>query len=403
MKRFSIGVFALAAAAAAAGCGSSGQWAGSTETAKSVAQTYAKIVHQSYADSLQAGQALAGAIDDLLAAPTADGLEAAKQAWLDSREPYLQTEVYRFYDGPIDNPEDGPEGMLNAWPIDEAYVDYTEDAADAGMINDDDVDLTLPFLRGQNELGSEDNIAVGYHPIEFLLWGQDTTPPSAHLPGQRSYTDYLADKGPHAAHADRRAQYLRLLGEGLIDDLTQVRDAWDLSDPSSYGSKFVAGDSSAAIEKILRGMITLSGSEFAGERLQVALDSGDQEDEHSCFSDNTHRDMVGDAKGIQNVWRGTYAALDSANDVSGPGVQALVEELDPALAAEIGAQIAKSLQLAEALRPTPTDPAFDELISRGNTAGNAKVQALIDSLRVQAKLLERVYDQLGFSAARPGG
>ena len=70
---------------------------------------YAEIVYASYSDSLETAQALDAAIDSFVAAPSQAGLEAARDAWLEAREPYLQTEVYRFYDGPIDNPEDGPE------------------------------------------------------------------------------------------------------------------------------------------------------------------------------------------------------------------------------------------------------------------------------------------------------
>ena len=49
----------------------------------------------------------------------------------------------------------------------------------------------------------------------------------------------------------------------------------------------------------------MSENELAGARLQVAYDTKDQENEHSCFSDTTWQDNVYNAMGIQNVWRGT--------------------------------------------------------------------------------------------------
>ena len=61
-------------------------------------------------------------------------LDAAKRAWLRARDDYDITEIYRFYDGPIDNLEGGPEG-LNAWPLDESYIDYVDGDANAGVIN----------------------------------------------------------------------------------------------------------------------------------------------------------------------------------------------------------------------------------------------------------------------------
>ena len=36
------------------------------------------------------------------------------------------------------------------------------------------------------------------------------------------------------------------------------------------------------------------------------MNSQDQEDEQSCFSDNTYRDAVLNALGIENVWLGCY-------------------------------------------------------------------------------------------------
>src|SRR5256885_11217291 len=65
---------------------------------------------------------------------------------------------------------------------------------------------------------------------------------------------------------------------------------------------------------------SLSRGELAGERLEVALASRDQEDEHSCFSDNTHRDAVTNAQGILNVWQGSYKRLDGS-ELQGPGIK----------------------------------------------------------------------------------
>lgn len=386
------------------GCGSS---SGGGETGSATAglaeeavATYAQIVFQSYSDSLEAAQALDTALSSFVADPSAATQDAAKTAWLAAREPYLQTEVYRFYNGPIDEPSDGPEGSLNAWPMDEQHVDYTRDSVASGIINKTELPIDEATLRGANEEGGEENIAVGFHPIEFLLWGQDETDPSDGLPGRRSFTDYLSEGGS-AENQGRRGEYLALLGELLVDDLQRLVDAWSPGDSGNYRAGFEAGDWEAALEKMLTGMIILSGFETGGERLQVALDNGDQEDEHSCFSDNTHRDMVQDVLGVQNVWLGRYQALSAADSVSGTGLRELVASLEPELAQRITAQIAESLSLAEALRPSDSDPPFDVLISLGNVEGNAKVQALIDSLQAQEDLLSQAFAAFGLSAPEP--
>ena len=335
--------------------------------------TYADIVHANYADSLAAAMALDTAIDAFLAAPDAAGLDAARDAWREAREPYLQTEVFRFYGGPIDDEHDGPEGMLNAWPLDEAYIDAVVDDPMAGIVNDASVTLSAAQLMALNEQGGEENIATGFHAIEFLLWGQDL---SADGPGDRPHTDFVDGEAPNA---DRRRRYLSIVSDLLVEQLADLTAQWDPSD-GAYRGAFLTETDDAGLRKVLTGMIVLAGFETGGERLQTALDSGDQEDEHSCFSDNTHRDMVQDVRGIQNVWRGAYGP------VSGVGIKTVVEAADADLAGRIDALVDQSLALAEALRPP-----FDREIAPDNPDGNARVLALIESLRALEGELEAAF------------
>ena len=79
--------------------------------------TYANMAYAVYDDSYQLALTMQTAINAFVATPTQANLDAAKQAWLDAREPYGQSEIFRFADGPIDNDATGPEGLLNAWPM----------------------------------------------------------------------------------------------------------------------------------------------------------------------------------------------------------------------------------------------------------------------------------------------
>ncbi len=341
---------------------------------------YAEIVHASYVDSLTSAEDLEAKINTFVTTPTEANLTAAKDAWLDSREPYLQTEVYRFYDGPIDD-SDGPEGALNAWPMDESYVDYTTDDANSGIVNDDTKDLAKANLATLNDEVVEENVATGYHAIEFLLWGQDL---DADGPGARPATDYATDDTSTAANPERRGTYLKNVTDLMTDDLESLVTEW-APGADNYRKSFLAEEPKEGLRRVLTGMIILSGFETGGERLQAALDSGDQEDEHSCFSDNTHRDMIQDIQGIQNVYLGTYTKLDGTK-VNGTGIKDVVAARDAELAGKIEAQIAESLQLANALN-TP----FDKEIALGNDDGRARVAALITSLRAQEGLLEDAF------------
>jgi len=90
--------------------------------AKDVLTTYADIAHAGYEDSLITAKELQAAIDALVANPSASTFDAAKSAWLASRVPYQQTEVYRFGNAIVDD----WEGKVNAWPLDEGLIDYVE-------------------------------------------------------------------------------------------------------------------------------------------------------------------------------------------------------------------------------------------------------------------------------------
>lgn len=345
-----------------------------------VVQHYARLVQAAYADCLTLAQALGRAIEAFVAAPSASTLAAAQQAWVSARQAYGQTEAFRFYGGPIDA-EDGPEGRLNAWPLDEAYIDRVAGRPNAGFINDPGVRLDKAMLTALNERMGEENIATGWHAIEFLLWGQDERDDG---PGQRSADDFIDGKAPHAA---RRRQALLLMMSLLLDDLGQVLLAWAPA-AMNYRAAFEHGGLDS-IRKIIVGLGTLSRGELAGERLEVALASRQQEDEQSCFSDTTHHDVVANALGIVNVWTGQLQRLDGSL-LHGPGLSVLLERVEPGLAARLDQQMQRSLSLARAI-PAP----FDQQIRASNPAGRARIKALADSLSAQARDLARAAQSLG--------
>ena len=346
-----------------------------------VVRHHALLVHAAYADTLAAALVLQQAIEALVAQPSAERLEAARHAWREAREWYGQTEAFRFYGGPIDDAQ-GPEGRLNAWPLDESYLDAVEGKPDSGLINQPQFPITAASLIRAQERDGEENISTGWHAIEFLLWGQDR---SATGPGDRPYQDFVDGQ---AANAQRRRQYLSVVTGVLVDDLRTLEQAW-APGADNYRARFEQGGQES-VRKMLIGLGSLSRGELAGERLEVALSTQNQEDEQSCFSDNTHRDVVADALGIENVWLGRYRQR-SGPLLEGPGLQALVAVRQPALAARTTAQIAESLAWAERI-PAP----FDQAILQGS-AGRPVIEHTIQSLTLQARWLAQSAAALGIT------
>jgi putative iron-regulated protein len=370
-RSFLVPVALVSAVPALVACGSSDDEAAHVDEAL-VIGAYADHALEGYASSVSKAELLLATLNDLVESPSEDALEAARTAWLAAREPYGQTEVYRFYEGPIDNADTGPEGRINSWPLDEAFIDYVKDDPEAGIINSltDFPTLSAEIIAGENENGGEKNIATGYHAIEFLLWGQDRSETG---PGDRPATDYVTGASGTAKNQDRRGEYLTIVGQILVDDLKTVESGWT----GDYGDEFKALDIKEALRRMLLGMGSLAGAELSGERMTVALENKDQEDEHSCFSDNTTRDLQLNALGIQNVYLGRYGSEQHT------GLYDLVKSRDAALADKLKGQLAASQEALDEI-PSPFDRAIME------DAGREKVETAISALKAEAETIVEV-------------
>ena len=354
---------------------------------KQVVLNYANIVHASYVDSLNLAKNMQETINAFMESPSAESLEKAKQSWIDSRFPYLQTEVYRFYGGPIDD-EDGPEGLLNAWPMDESYVDYVKGSPKSGIINNpaDYPEITQELLLSLNEKEGEENISCGYHAIEFLLWGQDF---NSDGPGNRPFTDYTT-----AANADRRKEFLKVTVNLLIENLQSLVDDW-APDQTNYRNDFVNSRPKESFQKILMGMTLLAGFELAGERILVAYESKAQEDEHSCFSDTTHNDSIYDIVGIKNVWTGRYTRADGSI-IEGPGIRNFALRIDADLSEKIDNSLKLALKTSMEI-PKPFDQAI--LAEKGSDTSNSII-SLVEELENTADSFVAMAKKSGVEVSR---
>ena len=220
--------------------------------------SYANMAHAAFKDSLDTAKALQAAIDTYVATPTQANLDAAKAAYKMARQPYSQTEIFRFDEGfvtPNDKRAiasvDSWEGQINAWPLDEALIDYVSDTYEGeysskdniinsesitvGSVKQDTSTITPELLAEMNEIGgSEANVTTGYHAIEFMLWGQDTNGVNEGA-GNRPVSDYVTEAGQctsgdtvneDASICERRGAFLKAATQLLVDDLTAMEAEW---------------------------------------------------------------------------------------------------------------------------------------------------------------------------------
>jgi putative iron-regulated protein len=378
-------------------------------TPDEVTAHYADLALAGYQDSLSTAQTLQAAVATLIASPSDDTLLAARSAWLAARVPYQQTEAFRFGNPIVDD----WEGRVNAWPLDEGLIDYT--AADYGneenplaalnviaspqfTLSGAKVDasvITPALIAGtlHEADGIEANVASGYHAIEFLLWGQDLngTGPGA---GTRPWTDFAVGEACTGGNCDRRAAYLQAATDLLVSDLQEMVANWA---EGGLARTAVTADPQAGLLAMLTGMGSLSYGELAGERMKLGLMLNDPEEEHDCFSDNTHNSHYYDGLGIRNVYLGTFARVDGSL-IEGPSLSDLVAAVDPGVDAQLKAELAASVAALGAVKAAAeAGLAYDQMIAPGNAEGEALVMGAVTALVTQTASIERAVAALGLS------
>lgn len=372
-------------------------------TADAVLGNYADIALATYEDSLTTAKALQASVNTLLANPNEANLAAAKAAWKAARVPYQQSEAYRFGNAIVDD----WEGRVNAWPLDEGLIDYVDSGygsesdenpfyaanivanktvkiggvtVDASTI---DKKLLAETLHEIDDV--EANVATGYHAIEFLLWGQDLnrTNPGA---GNRPVTDFDLNNCT-GGNCDRRRDYLSAATDLLVDDLEEMVGNWEAD--GAARADLMAKGPQGGLSTMLTGMGSLSYGELAGERTKLGLMLHDPEEEHDCFSDNTHWSHYYDAKGIQNVYLGQYTRVDGSV-VKGASLSQLVNAAAPALDEELRAKLDNTDKAMKVMADTAeAGSPFDVLIGANNPEGNQIVQDAVDALTDQTESIEQ--------------
>ncbi|NVK18418.1 MAG: peptidase [Methylocystaceae bacterium] len=377
---------------------------------KEVVKTYADIALAMYEDSLSEAKKLKAAVSALVAHPSDKTLKAARAAWLKARVPYQQTEGFRFGNAVVDD----WEGKVNAWPLDEGLIDYVD--ASYGKSSDENPSYTLnviankKFRIGANEIDAstitpdllagslheaqevEANVATGYHAIEFLLWGQDLNGTGAGA-GQRPATDFDT-KNCTNGNCDRRAQYLTAATDLLITDLEEIVAAWGTGGQARAD---ISGKSdNEALATILTGLGSLSYGELAGERMKLGVLLHDPEEEHDCFSDNTHNSHYYNQVGMNAIYNGRYTRTDGSV-LFGPSLADLAKAKAPAAHQRLSGLLTETNAKMQVMKDTADSGkmAYDQMLGENNAEGNKILLDVVDGLVAQTRGIEQVVSDLG--------
>ena len=376
-----------------------------TVGAGDVAASYVRIAHSRYSESLKSAQLLLKETRDFLKAPSEKSHENLKKAWLTAHLTYSRCEVFRF-----GNPNvDAWESKVNAWPMDEGLIDYVSEdylfhegnpharrnIIQKGRLPVTD-ELISEFQSGADPKAApvtsitdmESNVTTGFHAIEFLLWGQDTGTEQGQS-GKRSYTDFLTDERATNGFNDRRRNYLIAAVRLLCADLRRMVIEWD-PQGRLYSKVFLELPPEEQARRILLGLGSLCYAEMAIERMRVALMTSDQEEEQSCFSDTTLLAIHSNAVAIETLYLGSDGLL-KGKAIQASSLSAWVKQSRPELDLELQKAFVETRRQVVALaRNYEHGKYFDWMIRADNQEGRKQINDLIDQLRHQATLLEKV-------------
>jgi putative iron-regulated protein len=349
MKKLYIGILILASLlSTAVGCGSDNENGSSIDNTlnETVLTDFSeKVVQSSYEDLKDNAAQLYTNILALEGDRSDGNLLACRNSWKAARQAWEQTESFLF--GPVSTENIDPR--IDTWPV-----------------NFEDLQSQLNSGNEFTEeyIGNLEDALKGFHPIEYLIFGQDG--------------DKVADD-----LTDRDLEYLKGLGLNLKKLTTEVSDQWDAASSDSYYHTFItAGKGSttyttqrAAFEEMVNAMANIC-EEVANGKIHEVYLAQDASLEESPFAKNSITDFTNNIKGVQNAYLSKYTS-------DGRGLEDLVRKYNLSLDAEIKTNISAAITSLNSV----TVPFGEAIISQPTQIQNAvaAINALKETL--ESKLL----------------
>lgn len=275
-----------------------------------------------WSQASQLAQVLDTRIAALLHEPDEQSLAQTRLAWRQAYDAYLQALLFSYL--PITDPSEwrrqGLDQMtllerLDSWPIEPGYIDYLPGYPFSGIVNDLALDLNGQTLLDQHGFSDPTSASIGYHPIEFMLWGNDGTRTARDfLPRENTAAVLLPAQDQLQANDDisvqnhhRRREYLQLVSEQLQKDLQRIQRRWQPSE-GYYAESLQRANPEQALQALLIAMQRLTSQQLLQRRLE----------QHSSEFSVTSLDD------LQALSDGVFAML-TATDTSGSGLTTVLQ------------------------------------------------------------------------------
>lgn len=168
--------------------------------------------------SLKQAQLLNQSIQALLEQTSVETLQDARQKWLEAYRSYRKLLPYLY----MANQQD-KAFLLAAWPLQPGYLDSYDIYPHSGIVHDISLPLEAETVREQHGLTSSEDVALGLHAIEFMLWADTLEANVKRLaPVDIAPEGWMVEELPN----NRRRQLVSLQAQLLVEELKKLHDLW---------------------------------------------------------------------------------------------------------------------------------------------------------------------------------
>lgn len=205
--------------------------------AKQIALDYAEQIRVDFSQVSIEIEKLQSAIGEFLAQTNIENLDRARQSWLLAHTAYELTTLHRYFAASILDEQNSIallqlQYQINHWPIVPGYLDYVDGYPDSGIVHDINVSLDSIGLRDQHGAFDISEVTLGFHVLEFLLWGSRDTQSEL-----RSVDDFIEIDALDASQIEsgysleqlsnnRRRQLLAIIADILLGDFRELGSLW---------------------------------------------------------------------------------------------------------------------------------------------------------------------------------
>lgn len=335
-----------------------------TEALLSAANLY---VYTQMSEALSGAQELDSVITSLLHHPNPGTLEEAQLAWIKAYSAYIKVSFFsrvpRFEKPQFRDQNDTYariEERIDSWPIEPGYIDYLPLYPLSGIVNDLTLKINEEDVSAQHGFSDMRFASLGFHPIEFLLFGEN---------GKRSAKDFIPqensievvsadtaikeDDSDELSHSDdknsethehvhveidgpqnhnRRRDYLRLLSALVVKNLQKLTDRWEPAH-GYYAKQWRQPQPSqqlASLTLVYQSMVDSIQKTLLEKHFSVLLNQKQVDDLRSPFSNqdvNNMHDLVMGIESLLNMESGFISALRDQDAESADKMTAVFKRL----------------------------------------------------------------------------